>query len=200
MAIKDLNNGFFWVCYLSVVVAIALIPVYVNKSYIKKYKMSFAEYTRQVIDSFCNNECIYVAEFNDMRSVTRVTMLPLCIFITFCVIKVGDAYSTWYLLATVVVLILGHLGTISYSLQCLFTACFMTNTLMLIRGSCTHNEFRIVPLQEIVSYWAYQSELGVNDDIDMLTKDGEVLWLYKLKNRDQLIDILRNFTNATEVT
>jgi len=200
MAIKDLNNGYFWVCYLSVVVAIALIPVYVNKSYIKKYKMRFAEYTRQSIDSFCNNECIYAAEFNDIRSVIRVMVSPLCILGTFSVIDMGDTYSTWFLLLGVVVLVLVHVGSIYYILECLFTACFMTNTLMLIRGACTNNAFKIVPLQDIVSYWPTQSGLGVDADIDIFTKNGDVLELYKLKNRDQLIDVLRNFTSATEET
>ena len=200
MAIKDLNNGYFWVCYLAVVVAIALIPVYVNKSYIKKYKMSFAEYTRQSIDSFCNNECIYVAEFNDYRRIIRATILPLCILLTLTVMCTELKHSIYPFFSGVVVLVFAHFGSIFYISQCLFSACCMTNTLMLIRGACTRNEFKIVPLQDIVAYRPTESRLVVNEDIDILTKDGELLWLYNLKNRDQLLDILKNFTNATEET
>jgi len=194
---ESLDNDFFWICCLFVFFAIGMIPLYVMESYSKKHKMNFAEYNRLTISSFCTNECIYKAEFKDFRMLIPTTISS---FLGCCVIGIGDIYNLYHILTLIAILMLGELGFVYYFVQCLFPECYMTNTLMLIRGTCTKNEFEIVPLPGILSYRPYQSGLGLNANIHILTKDGGELWLYRLKNRDQLIDVLRDFTNATELT
>ena len=162
--------------------------------------MNFSEYNKKIIDSFCNGNCIYVAEFNDVRSIIRVMSLPLCIFLTFSVLNADESYGTFYMSVAVISLLLVHFGSISYNLECMFSACFMTNTSMLIRGYCTKREFKIIQLQDIESYLPTQSGYGVNNDLEITTKNGEVFYLDKLKNREQLIGVLKSFTSAINLS
>ena len=134
MAIQKLDNGIFWVCYIFFLVALLLIPVYRNSYYNRKYKMSFSEHDRQIIDSFCNNKCIYVAEFSDFGSILGVASLPTCLFMTVSVIKMADTYSIFFLWVCIVTLIIIHISCIEFYIEFLYSKFFMTNTSILIRG------------------------------------------------------------------
>ena len=199
MAIKELDNGIFWMCYIFFIVAILFIPVYRNLYYIRKYKMSFSEHKRQTIGSFLeNNTCIYVAEYSDFGGVMLVISMPLCIFMTVSVIKMGDTYSNSFLLLCIFVLIILHISCIDSYMEYLYSVFLMTNTSILIRGFCVGNVFKEVPLHDVVAYRPHSTGLGMSPNLDIMTKDGKLFQLRHLKNREQLIDVLKKFTNSTE--
>ena len=190
----------FWVCYLLFIVAILFIPVARHFYYIKKYKVSFSEHNRQIIDSFCNNECIYIAKFQDIRCILFVGSMPLCVFMTWAVTDIEKNYSTPYLVFWIIATILVHIGSILAHIEYLYAAFFMTKTSMLLRGCGAGNVFKTVPLQDVVSYNAYNTHFGTNKELKIDTKDGKVFNLSHLDNREELIDVLKSFTNSVEET
>ena len=200
MVIKVLDTGIFWMCYILFIVAILLIPVARHFYYINKYKISFSEHSRKIIDSFCNNECIYVAKYQDIRGILFVGSMPLCIFMTWAAIDIGNNYSKSYLLFWIISTILVHIGSIHAHIEYLYAAFFMTKTSMLLRGCGDGNVFKTVPLQDVVSYMAYNTHFGTNQELRIITKDGKLFNLSHLDNRDELLDALRTFTNGIEET
>ena len=55
-------------------------------------------------------------------------------------------------------------------------------------------------MHDVAMYMPYTTGLGVNSCLRIWTKDNKILHLDYLVNREQLIDVLKNFTNGTEVT
>ena len=199
MAIKELNTGLFWACYLLFIVAILLIPVARNLYYVRKYKISFSAHSRQTINSFCNNVCIYVVKYQDIRGILLVVGTPLCIVMTAAIITIGGKYSTPYLLLMIISNILVHIGFISMYIGHLYDACYMTNTSMLIRGFGAEKAFKKVPLQDVVAYMIYNTHFGGNQELKIFTKDGQRFTLTHLANREEMIDVLKTFTDSTEM-
>ena len=188
--------GIFWICYFLFIVAILLIPVYRNLYYIRKYKMSLSEHSRQIIDSFCeNNTCIYVAEFCVFRSILLAAAIPLCIIMTAACIDNKD--SKYYLLFYIVINVILHAGCISLYMDCLYEKFLMTNTFILNMSFGSRYVFEKIPLHDVAVHMPYASGFG-HEHLKIITKDWKILHLMDLKNREQLIDALKKFTNSTE--
>jgi hypothetical protein len=114
--------------------------------------------------------------------------------------SMGDKYSNLYLLLVIISVILVHIGSIFTHIEYLYSAFFMTNTFMLIRGFGAGNVFKKVPLHDVVAYMPYNTHFGSNQKLKIVTKDGKIFTLTNLDNREELIDVLKSFTNSVEKT
>jgi hypothetical protein len=207
MAIRELAKEALWVSYILFLVTIVLIPVARNVYCIIKYKMSFSKYNKKIIDSFLEkNTCIYAAKYYGYKNVLLVSMLIVLVIVTPYLISSGDERNLYYFLLSVVVFIFLHIAWIFNYVSCLYDACYMTNTSMLIRGVETTGSFKTIQLHDIEIYIktdpSIMDKLFLNpkQDITIITKYNKVFNITDLDNREELIDALKSYTNSIEET
>lgn len=206
MAIKEFEDQvIFLVCYLLFILIILLLPVARNCYCIRKHKMSFSEYSKKIVDSFLkNNTCIYVAKFHGYRNILLFFMLFGIVVFTPPFVYTGDKYNQYYFLFLAAVLILLHIAWIYAYISFLYNACYITNTSMLIRCIDTTCSFKTIQLHDIGRYRTddfYTTDrfyLGAKQHIVIITKYNKVFYLRYLANREELIDVLKSFTDSFE--
>ena len=207
MAIRELAKDALWVSYILFMVSIVLIPVARNVYCIIKHKTSFSKYSRKIIDSFLeNNTCIYAAKYRGHKNIHLVFLLIFLAMITPYLISSGDKYGLYRFLFSVVVFIFLHIAWIYLYILCLYDACYMTNTSMLIRGIETAGSFKIIQLHDIERHIKVGQDIGggfflsPKQDIFIITKGNKAFGITDLDNREELIDALKSFTNSIEET
>ena len=207
MAIRELAKGALWVSYILFLVTIVLLPVARNVYCTIKHKMNFSKYSKKIIDSFIeNNTCIYAAKYHVCRSIFLFFLLFVLVIITPYLISSGDKYGQYHFLLFVVVFIFLHIAWIYHYVSYLYDACYMTNISMLIRGVETAGSFKIIQLHDIEKYRTdsfYTLDrfyLCAKQHLTIIAKYNKVFSLQYLGNREELIDVLKSFTNSFEET
>jgi hypothetical protein len=181
------------------IVAILFFPKIRNLYYLRKYKMSFANYDKQFVEDICKNEpCIYVAKFSVARQLIISLGVPILIIITMWIICDADKLSKYYLWILISGILLGHIGWLIVCFEYYCAACYITNTSMFTRNFTVGDSFDIIPLQDIEIYAPYTSNSGLCLHVDIITKHGRIFPLRYLENQDELLDVLKNFTPAIE--
>ena len=208
MAIKEFEHQVvFLVCYLLFMLAILLIPVARNCYCGRIHNMRFSQYSQKIVDSFLeNNTCVYVAKFHGYRNVLLFFMLFILVVFTPPFVYSGDKYSQYYFLLLAAVWILLHIAWISHYASFLYDACYITHTSMLIRVFHTSWSFKIVKLHDIERYrtdnfyTADRLYFGAKQHILIIIKEDKAFNFRYLANRDELIHVLKSFTNSFEET
>ena len=207
MAIKELDKEVFLLCYLLFMAAILLLPVFHNVYSLLRHKMSFSKYSKIIIDSFLEkNNNVYIAKYSVYRGIFLFICLPFFMMLTADFIYSGDKYNKYYLLFISVIFIIVNIGLIVIYISYLYDTCYMTNTAMLIRGIDTCCSFKVIQFHNIEKYRTdnfYTLDkiyISGRQNLTIITKCNKAFHLKYLDNREQLIGVLKSFTNSIEET
>ena len=197
-----MRKELFWLCYLLVMAAIVLLPVFRNVYSLLRYKMTFPKHDKHIIAAFCKNStCVYVSKFGVIIYISVAILLPVCIFLIHSILF--PVYKKHDIILYIVAFIL-HVSVIMTYINCLYEKHVITNTALLIRSINTKCIFVTVQLNDILQYKPFSYIdfpfyfIDGDKSLSITTKDNKKFILVDIKNRDEFVATLKMFTDSTK--